>query len=62
LIAAPIGIVSGYSMSAAFLNNLGWRWAFYVQAVLMLPCMIIMFAIPSKYMDIKNTGRLIKIH
>ena len=30
LIASPLGVVMGYGMCAMFLNNIGWRWAFYV--------------------------------
>ena len=62
LIASPVGIVSGYSMSAVFLENIGWRFAFYIKAALMIPSLICMLMIPAKYMDIKKTGMLIRLH
>ncbi len=49
-------------MSAAFLENIGWRFAFYIQATLMIPSLIYMLLIPEKYMDIKKTGILIRLH
>jgi predicted MFS family arabinose efflux permease len=30
LIASPLGVLMGYGMAAMFLDNVGWRWAFYV--------------------------------
>lgn len=39
-------------MCAAFQNNIGWKWAFYVQALLLCPSFIGLVVIPSKYFDI----------
>lgn len=30
LIASPLGVILGYGLTAVFLDNVGWRWAFYV--------------------------------
>jgi hypothetical protein len=30
LIASPLGVVLGYGLSACILENIGWRWAFYI--------------------------------
>jgi hypothetical protein len=39
-------------MCAAFLDTIGWKWAFYIQAMLLMPsfCGILFF--PAKYFDI----------
>ena len=30
IISNPLGVVMGYGMCAFFLENIGWRWAFYI--------------------------------
>jgi len=30
LISNPLGEVLGYGLCAAFQENIGWRWAFYI--------------------------------
>jgi predicted MFS family arabinose efflux permease len=30
LISSPLGVISGYGLTAALLNNIGWRWSFYI--------------------------------
>jgi len=30
LISNPLGVVLGYGLCAAFQENIGWRWAFYI--------------------------------
>ena len=47
-------------MCAAFLENIGWRWAFYVQACLLVPSFIGIMLIPSSYMDVQGTGELVE--
>jgi MFS family permease len=53
LIASPLGVIMGYGMCAAFLNNVGWRWAFYIQSVLLLPSLFGIIMTPRKYLDVK---------
>lgn len=52
LISSPIGVILGYGISAIFQNNVGWRWAFRVQIILQLPCILFMLILPSKYFDL----------
>jgi MFS family permease len=60
LIASPLGVIMGYGMAAAFLNNIGWQWAFYIQSFLLMPSMFGLLMTPSKYFDIKEAGRAIR--
>lgn len=53
IISNPLGVVGGYGMCAGFLSSLGWRWAFYVQAILLTPSLIAIFLIPRKYIDVQ---------
>jgi predicted MFS family arabinose efflux permease len=47
LIASPLGVITGYTMTALFLENIGWRGSFYVQSVLLLPSLIGLVMTPS---------------
>jgi hypothetical protein len=44
-------------MCAVFQENIGWRWAFYVQSILLLPCIISIAMTPSRYMDIQGVAK-----
>ena len=56
LIASPIGVVLGYGMCAAMQHNIGWRWAFYIQAILLMPSMISLTFMPLKYFDVNGSS------
>ena len=47
LIASPLGVILGYTMTALFLENIGWRGSFYVQSGLLLPSLIGLIITPS---------------
>lgn len=53
MITTPVGIVTGYGLSGIFLNNIGWRYSFYVQSFFLIGCLIGVLIIPGKYMDFK---------
>ena len=60
IIASPLGNIVGYILAAYIQDNIGWRWAFYIQSFMMIPAMIGVFIVPGKYMDIQKTGKIIK--
>ena len=62
LIASPLGVVMGYGITAAFLENIGWRWAFYTQSVLLLPSLLGIFISPKKYVDVTSAAKAIALH
>ena len=51
LISNPLGVVMGYGICASFLETIGWRWAFYIQSMLLVPSFMVLFCIPRKYVD-----------
>ena len=57
LIASPIGVVLGYGMCAAMQHNIGWRWSFYIQAILLMPSMVSLIFIPFKYFDVHRVTK-----
>lgn len=57
IISNPLGVVMGYGMCATFLENIGWRWAFYIQSILLLPSVVVIFVIPRKYVDYQSLTR-----
>ena len=56
LIASPLGVVMGYGLTAVFLDNIGWRWAFYIQAMLLCPSLIGIFIVPNEYFIVNGKG------
>jgi len=52
LLAPPLGVVIGYSMTALLIAKASWHWTFYVQAVCLVPCFMGFLLTPEKYMDI----------
>ena len=54
LIASPLGVIMGYTMTAFFVENIGWRWSFYIQSILLVPSLIGIVLCPSKYFIISD--------
>jgi len=59
LIASPLGVIMGYGLSASFLDNIGWRWAFYVQSIMMIPSFLGILWTPYEYFDVVGTTQKI---
>ena len=53
IITTPLGVVLGYSLCASFLENVGWKLAFYIQALLLMPSFLAILYFPAKYFDIQ---------
>ena len=53
----PFGSMVGNFVGGWGAAELGWRYTFYVQAVLLVPCVILMVILPSRYMDIDGTAK-----
>lgn len=62
LIASPLGVILGYGIAAGLQDNIGWRWAFYLQTMSLVPPLVGLIVIPSKYYDINlaNNHRKLK--
>ena len=57
LISSPLGVITGYIMCAVFQENIGWRYAFYIQSVLLIPVLFLIVSTPERYMDIQGLAR-----
>jgi MFS family permease len=60
IVSSPLGNILGYVLAASIQDGLGWRWCFYIQAIMMLPTAVAIVIIPGKYMDLQKTGKLIR--
>jgi len=47
----------GYGLAACLQHNIGWRWAFYIQAFFLIPSMIGLIFTPSKYFDLEEADK-----
>jgi MFS family permease len=55
LLAPPLGVVTGYILTAIFIAHLSWQWAFYAQAVLAIgPIAMGILMIKGKYFEIEK--------
>ena len=46
-------------MMAGLQFSAGWRWAFYIQSIILFPNILILLYVPAQYMDINGTGKRI---
>lgn len=53
IITTPLGVVLGYSLCASFLDNIGWKWAFYIQSILLMPSFLGILYFDKMYFDIQ---------
>ncbi len=55
LLAPPLGVVTGYILTAIFIAHLSWQWAFYAQAVTAaVPVSLALILIKGRYFDIER--------
>lgn len=55
LSCGPVGVLLGYIVAAAFISNgHDWRWAFYLQAAVVVPIVLSMLIVPLRYMDLEK--------
>lgn len=52
LLASPLGVVLGYTLTFYMQKYLTWEWSFYIQAIAILPCVGCFMITPSKYINI----------
>ena len=60
LLAAPLGIVFGYAVTAAVIQNGSspedggdWEWAFRIQGAGLVPFIVLLILMPAKYMNLE---------
>lgn len=55
LLASPVGVVMGYTLTFYMIKHLTWEWSFYIQAMAIIPCSLCILITPNKYIDIEYT-------
>jgi hypothetical protein len=70
ILASPVGVIFGYILSSSLVNawanshphakadgipNNAWITAFYVQAIMLMPCCLGFFFTPVKYLDVAGS-------
>lgn len=55
LIGATLGNISGYILAASLQDNIGWRWAFYLQSILLTLIVLSYWSIPSPIVNLRKT-------
>ena len=56
LASSPIGVLFGYVLTTQLILNYNWKYAFYVQAVAVVPAIILVLVIPKRYFSLKKLG------
>ena len=54
LAASPIGVLFGYVLTTQLIINFTWKYAFYVQAIAVVPAIILILVIPKRYFSLKK--------
>lgn len=62
LIGATLGNITGYITAALVQDNIGWRWAFYIQSILLTGNVMSYMMIPSPIVNLSKTTPLIMAH
>ena len=55
LLAPPLGVVLGYTMTYWIKLYHSWEWSFCIQALCLLPCVACLVTTPSRYLNIQKT-------
>lgn len=54
LLAPPLGVVLGYTMTYWIKLYHSWEWSFCIQAFCLLPCIACLVTTPSRYLNIQK--------
>jgi dipeptide/tripeptide permease len=57
MLAAVIGVVLGYMLTALCINNYVWQTAYHLQLILLVAAMIPFAFIPNRYMDVEHGSK-----
>lgn len=55
MLASPLGVVLGYTLTYYMNLNHSWEWSFTIQAIAMIPCIGCVIVTPSQYLNIEKT-------
>lgn len=54
LLASPVGVVIGFTLTSFMNHYANWRYSFYVQAFCLVPCVLAFMFTKRKYLDIEE--------
>ena len=53
-ISSPLGIFLGFAFASVLNNKDNWQWAFYIQSLFTIPCVIGLLLTDSKWLNIEE--------
>lgn len=56
LVSSPIGVLVGYVLTTQLIINYTWKYAFYVQAIAVIPAILLVLVMPTKYFSLKKNA------
>lgn len=56
LVSSPIGVLVGYVLTTQLIIYYTWKYAFYVQAVAVIPAILLVIAMPNRYFSLKKNA------
>lgn len=55
MLASPLGIVGGYILTYGMNKYHSWEWSFIIQALAIVPCVIMLVITPVKYLNVETS-------
>ena len=56
LVSSPVGVLFGYVLTTQLIIYKTWEFAFYAQALAVIPALILIMLIPTKYFSLKRNA------
>jgi dipeptide/tripeptide permease len=61
LLASPLGVVLGYSITFYCIQHYKWEYSFYLQSLSLIPCAIAFLLIPRQFIDVEH-AQMVRLH
>lgn len=55
LIGATLGNITGYIIAASLQDNIGWRWVFYIQSIMIGVVIFSFYIVPAPIVNLRET-------
>lgn len=56
LVSSPVGVLLGYVLTTQLIIYYTWEYAFYAQAIAVVPAMLLIALIPNRYFSLKRNA------
>ena len=57
IMASPLGIFLGFTLTSVMVSWKTWEWSFYIQGIGLIPCIVGFIFVPSKYFEVENAQK-----